>query len=270
MAKGFSMRCPFPGMDPYLERREIWPDFQDSIITYIRETLQPLIRPKYVALTQDRLFVVESDRPVYPDVAVVETSSHGRESLATATLVADAPIVVEIARDEFREPFLQIIEPAAGNRVVTAIEVLSPDNKTPGPGRVSYVQKREEYWATGTNLVEIDLLRSGLPTVRISERKLTEATNDPRVVQPWRYLVAVGRAFPMRRELYPFGLKQRLPYINVPLGPDDADVVLNLQAAFERTWDAGPYPELLRYEAPPPGALSEDELALCRAAAARK
>jgi hypothetical protein len=264
------MRCPFPGMDPYLERREIWPDFHDSLIAELRRELQPLLRPKYVALTQDRLYVLESDRSIYPDVAVVETSLPRNEQSGAATVVADLPIVLEIARDEFREPFIQIIEPAAGNRVVTAIEVLSPDNKMSGPGRASYVQTREEYWASGTNLVEIDLLRSGLPTVRISERKLTEATKDPRVVQPWRYLVAVGRAFPMRRELYPFGLTQRLPYINVPLGPDDADVVLNLQAAFERTWDAGPYPELLRYEAPPPGALSDDELAFCRAAAARK
>jgi hypothetical protein len=258
------MRCPFPGMDPYLERSEIWADFHDSLIIYIRETLQPLIRPKYVALAQDRLFVVESDRPIYPDVAVIETSSHRRERSGATALVADQPIVMEISREEFREPFIQIIEPAAGNRVVTAIEVLSPDNKAPGAGRVSYTQKREEFWAARTHLIEIDLLRNGLRTVRISDQQFNEAIQDSRVAQPWRYLVAVSRAFPSRHELYPFGLQQRLPYIDVPLTPGDSDVVLNLQAAFERTWDAGPYPELLRYEAPPPAPLSDEETAFCR------
>ena len=26
------MPCPFPGMDPYIERPAIWPDFHDSVI----------------------------------------------------------------------------------------------------------------------------------------------------------------------------------------------------------------------------------------------
>jgi hypothetical protein len=47
---------------------------------------------------------------------------------------------------------------AAGNRVVTSIEVLSPDNKEPGAGRISYLKKREEMPSAGVNPVEIDLL----------------------------------------------------------------------------------------------------------------
>ena len=57
------MRCPFPGMDPYLERPAIWPDFHDSLIIYLREVLQPMLRPRYAALSQNRRYVVESDRP---------------------------------------------------------------------------------------------------------------------------------------------------------------------------------------------------------------
>lgn len=30
------MPCPFPGMDPYIERPEIWPDFHDSLIAAVR------------------------------------------------------------------------------------------------------------------------------------------------------------------------------------------------------------------------------------------
>jgi hypothetical protein len=249
-------------MDPYLERAEIWPDFHDSLITYIREVLQPALRPKYVALAQDRLFVVESDRPVRPDVSIIETSVRQGGS-ATATLVADEPIVIEVSEEEIREPYVQIIEPAAGNRIVTAIEVLSPDNKTRGSGRDSYLQKREEFWSSGTHVVEIDLLRSGIRTPIVEEESLTKGRQPPPAERPWRYFVTVSRR-PARHEVYPYGLDERHPLIRVPLAGTDPDVVLNLQAAFERTWDAGPYPELLHYDAPPPGAVTDDELAFCR------
>ena len=157
------MPSPFPGMDPYIERPALWPDFHDSLITFIRGALQPLLRPRYVAAkAQDRLFVVESDRPIRPDVAVVRTSSpKSSGGAAIAVMEPDAPAVFELWREEMREPLIQIIEPAAGNRIVTAIEVLSPDNKAAGEGRDSYLKKREEYWASGTNLkVEVDLLRA--------------------------------------------------------------------------------------------------------------
>jgi hypothetical protein len=59
-------------------------------------------------------------------------------------------------------------------------------------------------------------------------------------------------------------LDRRLPKIAVPLGPDAADVPLDLQSAFDRCWDEGAYPEILRYEGRPPGPISEDEVQWCR------
>lgn len=90
------MPCPFPGMDPYLERVEIFPGFHDALIYNIRVALQPLLRPRYVALSQDRLFVIEADRPRYPDVAVIESSRPPRSSQQAAVLEADTPAVFEI------------------------------------------------------------------------------------------------------------------------------------------------------------------------------
>jgi hypothetical protein len=159
-------------------------------------------------------------------------------------------------REEIREPLLTIVEPAAGNRVVTAIEVLSPDNKVAGSGRTSYLQKREEFWTSGTNLVEIDLLREGAPTVRIATEKLAE-------LQPWHYLAAVTRRWPSRQEVYAVPLQNRLPRVAIPLSAEDKDVVIDLQAVFTRCWDEGPYPELLRYEGPPPGKSTAEEVSWC-------
>ncbi len=49
------MPSPFPGMDPYLEERSLWPDMHSSLISYIREALQPQLRPKYIARIGERV-----------------------------------------------------------------------------------------------------------------------------------------------------------------------------------------------------------------------
>ncbi len=249
------MQCPFPGMDPYIERSAIWADFHDRLIAAISASLQPLLQPKYVALVQDRLYVVESDRPIRPDVAVVEARSPGSAQAAAAVLELDEPLIFELEEEEIREPFIEIIEPAAGNRLITAIEVLSPDNKVPGSGRKKYLRKRRELKRGRANLVEIDLLRIGKPTFRVAADELAKKG-------PWRYLVAVRRR-PKRQEIYPIALQARLPKFGVPLQKDDRDVPLDLQAAFTRVWQEGPYPALLQYDAPPPGEMNAAEIAWC-------
>ncbi len=142
------MQCSFPGMDPYIERPAIWADFHDRLIPAISAALQPMLRPRYVALVQDRLYVVQSQRPIRPDVAVVERGRRQGEPTATATAVElDEPVVFALTDEQVREPYIEIVEPVAGNRLVTAIEVLSPDNKLPGPGRRMYLRKRRERWS---------------------------------------------------------------------------------------------------------------------------
>lgn len=252
------MPSPFPGMDPFLERSEIWPDFHGSMIAYIREALQPLLRPQYVALTQDRLFAVENNRPIRPDISVFETQPYyanaGRGDTKTIEMVEADPAttILEIQQDEIRQPFIQIIEPASGNRVITAIEVLSPDNKTPGSGQKSYQQKQKELWASGANLVEIDLWSAGVRTV-LGNPGL--AVDDLKR----RYLVTVSRAEPTRCEFYGIDLPQRLPRIAVPLKATDKDVTLDLPAVFQRCYDSGPYPQLLYYDKPASTALTDSE-----------
>jgi hypothetical protein len=243
-------------MDPYLERPELWPDFHDSLITYIREDLQPKLRPRYAALAQDRLYVVEHERPIWQDLSVVRTA-RDEGSVGTALAIeADEPLVVELVEEEVRQPLIHIVEPAAGNRLVTAIEVLSPDNKRPGDGRDSYLCKRNELWPSQSHVVEIDLLREGARALRVS-------ADRPERSKPWCYVVAVSRQ-PAKCELYLFSLEDRLPRVRIPLAHDDPDVVLDLQAAFDRCWEAGPYPELLRYGEPPPGHLTRDQMEWCR------
>lgn len=51
------------------------------------------------------------------------------------------------------EAYLEVRE-AATHRVVTAVELLSPKNKQPGPGRQQYEAKRQQILSTGTHLAD--------------------------------------------------------------------------------------------------------------------
>jgi hypothetical protein len=251
-------------MDPYIERRAIWPDFHDALISYICEFLQPALRPKYAALGQKPPYMVEHERSIRPDVAVIRTSfeSQGGRVATAVAVQPDRPLVIETITEEIREPLLHIIEPAAGNRIITSIEVLSPDNKRGGPGRASFLQKRSELIEQGANTVEIDLLRDGFRAIDPLPAKLEDTPG-------WHYLVSVHRAQTKWQEYYPIALRDRLPRVAIPLANGDPDVVLQLDAAFARCWEAGPYPELLGYEGSPPGNLDETDLAWCRETAAK-
>jgi hypothetical protein len=47
--------------------------------------------------------------------------------------------------------------------------------------------------------------------------------------------------------VYPISLPQRLPEIRIPLLPRDPDVRLDLQDAFSRSYDFGPYEREIEY-----------------------
>lgn len=252
------MPSPFPGMDPYIERPAIWPDFHDGLIAAIRGALQPLLRPKYAAITQDRLYLIESQRPVYPDVSVVESQAANwrAASITNTATETDRSVIFKLDSEEIREPFIEIVA-ASGGRVVTAIEVLSPANKDRGPGQDAYERKREEYWDAGANLVEIDLLRGKQPVVKVPQYKLDS-------LRPFDYVVAVTRRQPGQHEVYAFLLERRLPKVGIPLLPGDTDVTLDLQVPFDRCWEEGPYPALSRYDELPVGEMSAERIEWCR------
>ena len=60
------MPSSFPGMDPYLENPEIFPDFHDSVITYLREILQANLPAPYFAVLGRRVWIEVSRRSKVP------------------------------------------------------------------------------------------------------------------------------------------------------------------------------------------------------------
>src|SRR5579885_3520244 len=71
---GNAMPSPFPGMDPYLEAPDIWPDVHDALAGEIRALLNQTLPAPYYARLEKRpeVGIVEEEeapRRIVPDVA---------------------------------------------------------------------------------------------------------------------------------------------------------------------------------------------------------
>ncbi len=241
------MPSPFPGMDPYLEAH--WRDVRAGLIIYARDALQGVLPGGLRARVEERVLLETpqgiGDHPLYPDVRVVEyTTKRGLQTRAAGVAVAE-PLLVKAAPETVTETFLAIIDPESGNRVVTVVEFLSPANKSPGPNREQYLRKQREVCSSDANLVEIDLNRFGTHTLAFPLPHLKARFRTS-------YMACVRRA--TRRdvaEVYPLPLWERLPPVNVPLRPDDADVPLDLQALVEQCYRNGAYDGTIDYAVDP-------------------
>ena len=244
------MPSPFPGMDPYLEG-EMWQEFHETLAGAIRAQLLPQLAPKYVALLAKRyvvdrpalgVFDLPASHAIYPDVHIVEPPGRRIAETRHGAVVVDEP-TVEVA-SYMNVPQLSVeIRDVAQRRLVTIIEILSPANKY-GEGKFEYNQRRVELMRTETHVLEIDLLRQG---ARIPLQ------GD---VPPAHYYVYLSRS--QRRpftQVWPIGLRERLPTVPVLLLPPDPDVVLDIQAAVRACFDLVGYERLLDYSAPPPPEL---------------
>lgn len=242
----------FPGMDPYLEHPQLWVGAHSRLIVYLADQLSPTLRPRYVAAVEERVFVEGPDRRVAPDVWLRSTerpwrsdADDGEKGVAVVAPAAvaqdDEPFVVDVAAPLARETYIEILDLHSERRLVTVIELVSPTNKTPGPGRDSYLAKQQEVLHSHVHLVEIDLLRTGQHVLAVPE-------DVARMRQEYQYLVSVNRAERRSRfELYPRTLRQRLPRIRIPLAEGDADVRLDVQAEIDRLIELGRYEDRIDY-----------------------
>ncbi|MFO0893078.1 MAG: DUF4058 family protein [Isosphaeraceae bacterium] len=248
------MPSPFPGMDPYLESPDWFPDLHDSLITFIKGALQHRLPEDYYAQSSQRVWLEYSQRYVEPDVEVVRSLAQpgrGGGGVALAHPRPSEPVVVSVETVEhgpFQESFLEIRRRKGKEvRLVTSLEVLSLANKAPGnPGREKYRSKQNEVLRSQSHLVEIDLLRGGTHSTAVS-REAAEAKAGP-----FDYHVSVHRFDrPSDFLVYTIRLSECLPVIAIPLLPGDPDVSLDLQAVFEQAYDVGPYRKEVAYGVDP-------------------
>jgi hypothetical protein len=251
------MPSPFPGMDPYLESPDWFPDLHDSLIIFMKETLQRKLPESYYAQSSQRVWLEHTQQHYEPDVEVVQSAHRPRKRRRGGDLALlpepqeGGPVIVMVETIEhgpFKQYFLEIRRRRGKEvQIVTSIEVLSPSNKKRGhPSREQFLVKQRKMLEGGTHLVEIDLLRGGADTMAVP-REIVKAQAGP-----FDYLVSIHR-FNRPKEflVYPIPMARRLPEIGIPLLPGDPDVPLDLQAAFNRAYDAGPFRKEIEYSKDP-------------------
>ena len=214
---------PFPGMNPYLERRDIWPDFHFSLVAGLANALGPRLPHNYRVDLKQR---IEYEQPVDQPSQMPED---------------DGPIRVRMPRG-IKVLWLRV-ETVPDQELVTVVEVLSHTNKAPGRERLRYERKREVIVGSRANLVEIDLLRRWEPM----------PLETPPPSSDYRILVCRSLESPGAL-LYPFVVRQRIPKFTLPLLSEDEAYApeVDLGTIVDRLHHTARYNLETRYDAPPP------------------
>ncbi len=213
------MPSPFPGMDPYLEDDALWPVFHHQLVMCLYQILLPGLVDRYRARVNQRHYVTE-------------------QALFTS-----------VVREEHHEDYIEVRQRSDG-RLITMVDVVSPANKVTSAGRDAYLDKRREGRNVSANLVELDLVLQGQPTLEYSRDGLPD----------WDYAVTVTRSTqPERYEIYTATLQKRLPRFRLPLASDDRDTVLDLHTAFTRCYDQGGFASKIDYGKDPSTPLGAED-----------
>lgn len=251
------MPSPFPGMDPYLEDPAWWQSFHGLFAGQIAIALNRVLPDGFVALFGERCYVLPSPRDYHADVAIkraVEPPARGATATLPVTDEAAPTGIIHLLTEEAREYYVEIVLQDDRRQAITAIELLSPTNKNPRQQQAAYQRKQADLLNSGTNLVEIDLLRGGAHTVAIPPARLEE-------FRPWDYIVVTHAAH--QRLAFPFWLfrlQDRLPKVHIPLTADTPDVTLDLQTVFDATYDGGSYSRVINYRRDPTPLLNPDDM----------
>lgn len=236
------MPSPFPGMDPYLEHPDLWPDVHHRLITVLADALGPQLRPRYVVRVDFHMY---RETPTgleligRPDVDVRRAVREQAVATYRATPPPQPrPVRVPIT-DVIRHGYLQIKDVASGD-VITVIEILSPTNKRPGKNRTDYEEKRQAVLDSSTHLVEIDLLRQ-YPPMPFEDG----GENDH-----YRVLVSRSEQRP-QADLYLFSVRQPIPAFRLPLRSNDDEPLVDLTTLLHDLYDRAGYDLSIDYTRDP-------------------
>src|SRR4051812_187156 len=128
------MPSPFPGMNPYLESEDAWHDFHERFMPVAAEMIGAQVGDNYIVKIDEHLYIHElssEERRLLGrgDVFVSEVAPSTGSPLSTATITSPAHVVLP-AVDVLSESVIEIRD-RRNRQLVTAIELLSPSNKSP-------------------------------------------------------------------------------------------------------------------------------------------
>ncbi len=243
------MKSPFPGMNPWLEGY-LWPDVHNHLARVFAELLAPKIAPKYVARI-DIATIMDNDPDseigiTYPDVEILQNRNmvqepvmaYGNLTITEPTFVMPFKLPIEV-----RIPIVEVRD-TANNKLVTAIEILSPVNKR-NPNLTAYREKIDDLHKKGIHILEIDLLRRGI-------RPFTSQKSTG------QYQMMLLRAKTNKAAIWSVNIQDSLPILPVPLLAPDPDVPLEIGKAMAIIFERSLYHLSINYgEKPAPPAFSD-------------
>lgn len=200
------MPSPFPGMDPYLEQPIYWSEFHSRLIVAIADALAPCLLPRYYVGVEKRTY-----------------RDFGDDSLL-------------VGIPEAQERYLEVRETGT-DAVITVVEVLSPKNKRKGEGRTAYENKRQAILDSASHLVEIDLLRRGIPM----------AMQGAQGKSDYRVLVSRSELRP-NADLFSFTIEEVIPAFLLPLKGATESIAVDLQEIVSGVYDRGGYEVRINYQ----------------------
>jgi hypothetical protein len=236
-------------MDPFLEHDVLWHDFHEKFIPAVAAHLAAQVLPRYIVLIDENVYLhnITSESRSWlgrPDVSVTESWKVGLTERSAAVLAPPTQITLPEV-DVEQESFLEVRD-RQNWELITVVEVLSPTNKRAGDHRGQYLTKRSGFLRSPVHFVEIDLLRGGPPL-----------PPDDRPGGPYSVLVSRAGMRP-RADFWPFGLRDPLPIVPIPLKAPDGDARLDLRAVLDRVYDESGYAYFLYDHGPDPPLTGED------------
>lgn len=248
-------QSPFPGMDPYLEASDIWPDVHSRLMNIFAEQLGLALAPDYLAELETQLVISRIDDEdkslaARPDVSVTRLNEPALAyTAAAAPLAAVAqPLRLRLPLEVPTRLISIFIRHHQSRKLVTVIELLSPVNKRHGRARREYLQKRRSYLNSPVHLVEIDLLRA--------YPRMPFDSPLPHV----DYLVLVSRAGDRPDcDVWPITVRQPLPTIPIPLLRPDPDQPLEMGQALHTAYQRARYDLRVDYRQPATPPLAADD-----------
>ncbi len=241
-----------------------WQSFHAEHIVDLARTIRHALPPGYFTRSERSLQIAsydaatgtESRSSTVPDVLVLRSRSAQSQP---PSAVADAaqpgmtlalPALFEDDEDEDTLNGLVIYQVVAGKlpgKPVTRVELLSPGNKPGHAHYAYYMSKRRLVLESDLRLVELDYLNQTPPLSPVLPTYPAEGA------APFSILVSDPRPSydAGTTAIYPIGVHETLPTINIPL--EGADLVqVDFAAAYNTTYEALDYlDDIVDYAAEP-------------------
>ncbi|MBT9310700.1 DUF4058 family protein [Leptothoe kymatousa] len=244
------MPVMFPGMNPYLEHPDLWPEIHPQFVTALANLLKNEVSDRYLIIIRKRVYRVSGEDSLVVGQSAQENRFKGPIAQNGASSQQPIPTYIAVPQT-IQEDYIEIVDQHIGT-TVTIVETLTPQKKRPGRGRDNYEQRCEAIFGGDTHFVEIDLLRGWEPISAYGPSNID-----------YRVLVSRSDQRP-KAEMYTWQVNAPIPLLTIPISRSQdgegtqAQCTVNLKQALDDACAGANYDFSINYERDPIPPLQPD------------